>query len=134
MLSMKQQLLSLGQNQKGSYIRREGPMIVFNEKHLPDLIDPQGNWGISATEQWDPEEIQFIAKAPASELVDMFASVDDRWIHMGVTAELILHDDTERARAFTRELITQNPHAKDGLAFYFGNQLVEDLLTEHPSA
>lgn len=106
----------------------------MDEKSLPDLIDPQGDWNISATGQWNTEDIEFIATTPASELADLFASVDDRWIHMGALAELILHDDPERARGFTRGLISQNPNAKEGLIFYFGNQLMNELLTEHPSA
>lgn len=98
------------------------------------MVDPHGNWSISGTKQWSKDEMEWLAKTQGSELATTFAPIADPWLHMGAIAELILHDDVDRARAFTQGLIQQSPEAQTGLTQYFGDALVAELLRENTVA
>lgn len=130
MRGMKAQLLALRSQQATSFIRKEGEKILHEGGLLPDMVDPNGNWSLSATNQWDKEEMEWLENAPATELVTTFAQIPVPMLHMGVVAELILHDNANRARAFTQELIKQSPQAKAGLTRYFGEPFVTELLSD----
>lgn len=125
---MKQRLLALGVSQQASHIRREGNFIIIDERNLPDMHDPRGDWSVSATGQWSLEEMGWIATDSASELARSLAETEDPWLHMGVTAELILHDDILRAREFVQQLVQRQPQAKNGFTQYFGTPLMIQLL------
>ena len=127
---MKEQLLELRRKQGKSYIQELDVATVYHEMLLPDMVDPNGDWSCSATKQWSEEAMARLKVTPATELVDTFALMNDPWLHMGVAAELILHDDVSRARAFTQGLIEKNPLVRADFAHYFGEPLVTELLKE----
>lgn len=126
---MKQALLAQRQAQKASYITRGEFAVKIDYHLLPDFLDPNKDWSVSATKQWNADDMTWLKDAPYTELIEGLGDDPEHWLIMGVTAELILHEDNTRAKAFAQGIVNKHPQARQVLNQYFGDTITSELLT-----
>jgi hypothetical protein len=119
-------------SQTGRHPNETEAGIFFRDEKLPTLHETT-DWADTATGQWQTDELAVIENAEPAALVAWInpqpKDGPNTWLVMGVTAELALHGEDEKAKQFAQELLTQHPEAQYVFNDFFGPEITVDLLT-----